>query len=112
MNEDHGRTGKTLPFARPAHVGRRGGETRELTAEEQDAMLEIIKQQPEVNISQMILLHGRVESGRYQVNASRVAGKMLEFEHRLQQGQDNGGRNSSSSGKSSTSSTSHKGSSD
>lgn len=74
-------------------------------------MLEIIRQQPDINISRTILLHGQVESGRYQVNASRVAVRLLDMENRLQEDQGKGVRNSSSSGRSSTSSTSHNGSS-
>ncbi len=107
MNEDRGNKGDTLPFARPAPDGE-GGKSAD---EEREAMLDIIRQEPAINISKTVLLHRRIDSGSYQVDAARVAQRLLALENRLQRDQDNGGRNSASDGKSSASSTSRKDSS-
>ncbi len=110
MNEYQGRPGKTLPFAKPAGSGKRDGDGDKSAEEEREAMLDIIRQQPEINISRTVLLHRQVDSGRYRVNASRVARRLLDFEDRIQD-QDKGGASSSSNGRSSGSSTSQDGSS-
>ena len=116
MNEDDRRTANTLPFARPARASGRGGGGVNSGAEISEEMLDIVRQEPEMNISKTVLLSKQIDSGRYRVDASRVARRLLEFEDRLLNDQDrdqnNGGRNSSSKGKSSASSTSHKASSD
>ena len=109
MNKDRGRPGKTLPFAKPARAGKRGG-AGDKAEEEREAMLDIIRQQPEINISRTVLLHRKVDSGRYRVNASRVARRLLDLEDRIQD-HDNGGESSSSNARSSGSSTSQDGSS-
>ena len=111
MNEDLDNIGNALPFAKPARTERGGGDGADAMGEEREALLEIVRQQPEINIRRTLLLHGKVGSGRYRVNASRMADKLLDFEGKLQRVQDSGGRNSCSNGKSSTTSTSHKGSS-
>ena len=100
MNEHFGSRGKTLPFASPLRAGSSGNPGADDTiAEDWGAMLDIIRQQPEVNISKTVQLHRQVVSGRYPVNASRLADRLLQFESRFEdhfQGgdQDSGGRNS------------------
>ncbi len=111
MNEDHGGTADTLPFARPARPLGRGGGSAQSAGETSEEMLDIVRQEPEMNISKTVLLGKQVGEGRYRVDASRVARRLLEFEGRLQCDQNSGGRNSSSKGRSSASSTSHDGSS-
>ena len=117
MNQDPGGKSNTLPFALPvARPARGGGDARSsgpISAE----MLDIVKQEPDMNISKTVLMSRKIDSGRYRVNAYRVARRLREFENRLLSGQDrgcdraqdNGGRNLSSNGRSSTSSTSHDG---
>jgi len=78
---------------------------------EQQELLEIVRQQPHVDISRSISLHRVVQNGRYQIDAFRLAGKLLDFELRLQRDQGSAGRNPSSSGKSAGPSTSQQGSS-
>ena len=116
MNEDHRRTANTLPFARPARAAGRGGDSVESSEEISEEMLDIVRQEPEMNISRTVLLSRQIDSGRYRVDASRVARRLLEFEDRLpgdqDRGQGNGGRSSSSKGRSSASSTSHSDASD
>ena len=116
MNEDHRRTANTLPFARPARAAGRGGADINFGEEISEEMLDIVRQEPEMNISRTVLLSRQIESGRYRVDASRVARRLLEFEDRLpgnqDRGQGSGGRSSSSKGRSSASSTSHSDASD
>ena len=107
MNEDHRGTGKTLPFARPARATGRGGAGVPSAGEISEELLDIVRQEPEMNISKTVLLSKQIDSGRYRVDASRVARRLLDFERGLQRDQDNGGRSSSSKGRSSASSTSH-----
>lgn len=111
MNEDHRRTANTLPFARPARASGRGGASVSSGEEISGEMLDIVRQEPEMNISKTVLLSRQIDSGRYRVDASRVARRLLEFEDRLpsdqDRDQDNGGRSSSSKGRSPASSTSH-----
>lgn len=111
MNEDHRRTANTLPFARPARAAGRGSDSVESSEEISEEMLDIVRQEPEMNISKTVLLSRQIDSGRYRVDASRVARRLFEFEDRLSgdqdRGQDKGGRSSSSRGRSSASSTSH-----
>lgn len=111
MNEDHRRIANTLPFARPARTSGRGGAGVNSGEEISGEMLDIVRQEPEMNISKTVLLSRQIDSGRYRVDASRVAGRLLEFEDRLSGHQDrdqeNGGRSSSSKDRSSASSTSH-----
>lgn len=111
MNEDHRRTANTLPFARPARAAGRGGDSVESSEEISEEMLDIVRQEPEMNISKTVLLSRQIDSGRYRVDASRVARRLFEFEDRLSgdqdRDQDKGGRSSSSRGRSSASSTSH-----
>ena len=107
MNEDHRRTADTLPFARPARAAGRGGDNAKSTAEISEEMLDIVRQEPEMNISKTVLLSKQIGSGRYRVDASRVARRLFEFEDRLSGDQDSGGRSFSSNGRSSASSTSH-----
>ena len=111
MNEHHGKADNTLPFAKPDRDSGRASDGEKPAGEECEAMLDIIKQQPEINISRTVMLHGQIDSGRYRVNAPRVAKRLLDFEGRLQRCQDKGGRRVSSSGRSSGSSTSQDGSS-
>ncbi len=101
MNEDFGSRGKTLPFARPLRAGRGGNPGAEdAMAEDWEAMLDLIRQQPDVNISKTVQLHRQVAAGHYRVNASRLADRLLQFESRFEdsiQGpgsQESGGRNS------------------
>lgn len=116
MNEDHRRNANTLPFARPARAAGRGGASVNSGEEISEEMLDIVRQEPEMNISKTVLLSKQIDSGRYRVDASRVARRLLEFEDRLpgsqDRDQDNGGRSSSSKGRSSAPSTSHNDSSD
>ncbi len=107
MNEDHRSTGNTLPFARPARAPGRGGKGAPSAGEIDEEMLDIVRQEPEMNISKTVLLGKQVGEGRYRVDSSRVARRLLEFEGRLQRDQGKGGRSSSSKGRSSASSTSH-----
>lgn len=107
MNEDHRSTGNTLPFARPARAPGRGGKGAPFAGEISEELLDIVRQEPEMNISKTVLLGKQVGEGRYRVDASRVASRLLAFEGRLQRDQDKGGRSSSSKGRSSASSTSH-----
>ena len=114
MNEDQRRTANTLPFARPARAAGRDGADVNSGEEISEELLEIVRQEPEMNISKTVWLSKQIDSGRYRVDASRVARRLLEFEDRLSGGQDqdNGGRSSSSKGRSSAPSTSHNDSSD
>lgn len=115
MNEDLCGKSNTLPFARPARAPGRGGESPPSSEKISAEMLDIVKQEPDMNISKTVLMSRKIDSGRYRVNAYRVARRLREFENRLlrdqDRDQDSGGRNSSSNGRSSTSSTSHDGSS-
>ncbi len=99
MNEHFDSRGKTLPFARPLRARSSGDNGAEDTiAEDWEAMLDIIRQQPDVNISKTVQLHSQVRSGRYRVNASRLADRLLQLESRLEGSihgsQDSGGRKS------------------
>lgn len=115
MNEDLGNKSNTLPFARPARAAGRDGESARSSERISPEMLDIVRQEPDMNISKTVLMSRKIDSGRYRVNAYRVARRLREFEGRLlsdqDRDQDNGGRNVSSNGRSSTSSTSHDGSS-
>lgn len=111
MNEDHRDTGNTLPFARPARAPGRGGADAPSAGEINEELLDIIRQEPEMNISKTVLLSKQVASGRYRVDASSVARRLREFERGLQRHQDKGGRSSSSNGRSSALSTSQDGAS-
>ncbi len=111
MNEDQGGTANTLPFARPARASGRGCGSAESAPATSEEMLDIVRQEPEMNISKTVLLGKQVGEGRYRVDASRVAGRLLAFEGRLQRDHDSGGRSSLSKGRSSASSTSQDGSS-
>lgn len=93
MNEDHQSRGGTLPFARPKRASRDGGDSP-IGGADLQALSEIVRQQPEVNISKTILLHRQVQAGRYPVNPSRLADRMLRFERRFQAENDSGGSSS------------------
>jgi len=93
MNEDHQSQGKTLPFARPGRASRGGGDSPTAEADWR-ALREIVGQQPEINISKTVLLHRQVQAGRYPINPSRLADRMLRFERRFQAENDSGGSNS------------------
>ena len=111
MKEDRRRTADTLPFARPARAAGRSGASFNSGEEISEEMLDIVRQEPEMNISKTVLLSRQISSGRYRVDASRVARRLFEFEDRLSgdqdRDQDKGGRSSSSKGRSFASSTSH-----
>ena len=85
MNEDHRSRSRTIPFARPARDSRGGGDARAADGRQDDwdAMLELVRQQPDINISKTILLYSQVSSGRYRIDSSRLADRILEFEGRL-----------------------------
>lgn len=84
MNEDHRSTGNTLPFARPARASGRGGKGLPFAGEIDEEMLDIVGQEPEMNISKTVLLGKQVGEGRYRFDASRVARRLIDFEGRLQ----------------------------
>ncbi len=105
MNQHFDSRGKTLPFVRPLRPGASGDPgAGDASMEDWEALLDMIRQQPDVNISKIVQLHRQVSSGGYRVNASRLADRLLQFESRLEdsfQGdkgepapQESGGRNS------------------
>ena len=89
MNENKRSQGKTIPFAKSPRASRRGdGGDGDIAAavknEDWESILEIIRQQPEIDISKTMRLYSQVSLGRYQVDASRLADRMLQFEKRFQ----------------------------
>ena len=91
MNENKRSQGKTIPFARSPRASRRGdgdhgaaANGAATTNEDWESILEIIRQQPEIDISKTMRLYSQVSLGRYQVDAPRLAGRMLQFEKRFQ----------------------------
>ncbi len=93
MNEDQHSRGGTLPFARPPRANRGDGDSPAAEAD-WPALREIVRQQPEINISKTVLLHRQVQAGRHPVNPSRLADHMLRFERRLQDENDSDGSSS------------------
>ena len=96
MNDNFGKRGNTLPFSRPARASRRGAGAiaAEAAGQDWEDWLDLIRQQPEIDISKTISLCSGVNAGRYQPDAARIAKRMLQFEARLQGDQDSGGRSS------------------
>ena len=85
MNEDHRSRSRTIPFAKLSRDSRDGGDARaDGRKEDMDAMLELVRQQPDINISKTILLYSQISSGRYRIDSSRLADRILEFENRIQ----------------------------
>ena len=91
MNENKRSQGKTIPFARSPRASRRGdgdigADAKGAAAinEDWESIQELIRQQPEIDISKTMRLYSQVSLGRYQVDASRLAGRMLQFEKRFQ----------------------------
>ncbi len=86
MTQHSGNSGNTVPFIKPIRNPAHGGEAVDgdaLACGELPEWREIIRQQPDINISRTVLMHRQLESGRYRIDPSRVARRLLRFEQNL-----------------------------